>query len=101
MMSDCCDIKKSGELKKLAGILKIIADENRLRIICLLRGGEKCVCELWRSLRLPQNLVSHHLKVLKELDLIDSRKEGLKVIYSLKKENIEQYLNQIIYLLKK
>jgi len=88
-------------MKKLAGFLRIIAEENRLRIICMLRRGEKCVCELWQSLKLPQNLVSHHLKVLKKLDLIGSRKDGLKVIYSLKEDEIEQYLKKIIYLLKK
>jgi len=82
-------------MKKLAGFLRIIAEENRLRIICMLRRGEKCVCELWQSLKLPQNLVSHHLKVLKKLDLIGSRKDGLKVIYSLKEDEIEQYLKKL------
>jgi ArsR family transcriptional regulator len=101
MIHNCCDTKNSEEMKKLAGFLRIIAEENRLRIICMLRRGEKCVCELWQSLKLPQNLVSHHLKVLKKLDLIGSRKDGLKVIYSLKEDEIEQYLKKIIYLLKK
>lgn len=100
-MSDCRHKNRSEELKELAGFLDVIAEENRLKIICLLRGGEKCVCELWQNLKLPQNLVSHHLKVLKKLGLITSRKTGLKVIYSLNDENVGQYLDQIFNLLKK
>lgn len=59
--------------------LKVISEENRLKILCILRKQEKCVCEIWQFLDLPQNLISHHLKVLKDSGLIDSRKEGTKV----------------------
>jgi len=41
------------------------------------------VGEIWQYLELPQNLVSHHLKVLKDFGLVKSKKKGLKVIYSL------------------
>jgi len=54
-----------------------------------LKGGEQCVCDIWQVLGLPQNLTSHHLKILKGAGLIDSRKEGLKVIYSINKKGMD------------
>ena len=88
----CCkNSKSSNDLLKTAEFLKIIAEESRLKILCILRGGEKCVCDIWRYLELPQNLTSHHLKVLKDFDLISSKKDGLKVFYSLNKNIINKY----------
>ena len=89
----CCENKKSKEeIDKLVIFLKAISEENRLKILCILRKQELCVCEIWQILNLPQNLVSHHLKVLKDFSLIESRKEGTKVIYSLNLTNTKKYL---------
>lgn len=71
--------------------LKIIADKNRLQIICMLNKGERCVCEIWQNLDLPQNLISHHLKVLKDFKLLKSRKDRTKVIYSINKKTVNKY----------
>lgn len=75
--------------------LKIISEENRLKIVCILYYGEKCVCEIWQYLKLPQNLVSHHLKILKDFGLISSKKEGLKVFYKLNKKVVKKYIKLI------
>lgn len=92
MKPKCCKNEKSAdELLKTAEFLKIIAEENRLKILCILRDGEKCVCDIWQYLELPQNLTSHHLKILKDFDLISSKKDGLKVFYSLNKNIINKY----------
>lgn len=84
----------------LADFLRIISEENRLKIICFLqKNGEQCVCKIWQFLELPQNLISHHLKVLKDFDLLNSRKDGLNVYYSINKIEIEKYngiLNKIL-----
>lgn len=89
----CCKDKKSiAKLLKVVEFLKVISDENRLKILCLLRNGEKCVCEIWQYFELPQNLTSHHLKVLKNFKLVESRKEGLKVFYSINNKTINKYL---------
>lgn len=89
----CCQDKKSaGELWGVVEFLKIVAEESRLRILCFLQNGEKCVCEIWQYLELPQNLISHHLKVLKDFNLIAARKEGLKIFYSINKKVINNYL---------
>ncbi|MBU0667952.1 metalloregulator ArsR/SmtB family transcription factor [Patescibacteria group bacterium] len=99
MIPDCCKGDKAGKIDSLAAFLRIIADGNRIRILCQLKSGEKCVCEVWKNLKLPQNLVSHHLKVMRKLNLITSRKDGLKVIYSLNMEEIAKYINQMNNLL--
>jgi ArsR family transcriptional regulator, arsenate/arsenite/antimonite-responsive transcriptional repressor len=63
--------------------LQALSDENRLRIIEVLRSGEHCVCDLQSSLDMGQSLLSHHLKALREAGLVLSRKEGRWVHYSL------------------
>jgi ArsR family transcriptional regulator, lead/cadmium/zinc/bismuth-responsive transcriptional repressor len=87
-------------LDKSVEYLKILAEENRLKILCILGENETCVCEIWRMLGIPQNLASHHLKVLKDNKLIKSRKDGLKVFYSLNRLNIAQNNNSLNKLLK-
>ena len=92
MNFDCCKTKKSkNNLKQMAEFLKVIAEENRLKILCILCKQEMCVCEIWQYLDLPQNLVSHHLRVLKNSKLVESRKKGTKVIYSINQKNINKY----------
>lgn len=91
MIQDCKNKNNSQKIKVLADFLKIISDENRLRIICLLQKNEQCVCEIWKFLDLPQNLVSHHLKVLKDFGLLDSKKDGLRVCYSINRKEINKY----------
>jgi len=80
----CCKnnrlIKEAGQT---AALLKVIAEENRLRILCILKNGEHCVCEIIDHLGLSQSLVSHHLKSLKDAGLIEDSKRGLWVYYSL------------------
>jgi len=92
----CCQNKKSIlEVENLARTLKKISEPNRLKILCLLKDGEKCVCDIWQCLKLPQNLVSHHLKVLRDLNLISSKKVGLKVFYKLNQKVVKKYLKEL------
>lgn len=72
--------------------LKSIADDNRFKIITFLKNGEKCVCEIWQELDLPQNLISHHLKVLKENQVLSDRREGQKIFYKLNNKEISKQL---------
>jgi len=72
--------------------LKTISEENRFKILCILKEKEKCVCEICQALNLPQNLVSHHLKVLSNLKLVTFKKQGLKIFYKLNKKVVKNYL---------
>jgi len=87
-------------MSQVAKFLKVISEENRLKILCLLEENEGCVCEIWQNLKLPQNLVSHHLKALKDLNLISSKKIGLKVFYKLNQKVIKKYLEDFNKFLK-
>ena len=93
MKFSCFSQKGKKSINDLQKFLKIIGDENRLKILCLLKGGELCVCDIWQALKIPQNLASHHLKALKDLKLVSFKKEGLKVTYRLNKKEIQKYKN--------
>lgn len=59
-----------------AKIFKAFCDEKRLRILELLRGGEKCACVLLEPLELGQSGLSYHMKILVESGVVESRQEG-------------------------
>lgn len=101
MNFNCCKTKKSQvKLRKAVDFLKVISEENRLKILCVLRKQDKCVCQMWQFLDLPQNLISHHLKVLKCFGLIGSRKEGTKIFYFLNQKNIDKFTSLLLHFIK-
>jgi len=59
-----------------AKVFKALCDEKRLRILELLRGGEKCACVLLEQLDLGQSGLSYHMKILVESGIVESRQEG-------------------------
>src|SRR3954467_7701291 len=64
-------------------LFRAFSDRTRLRILNLLRGGELCVCDLVRVLKLPQPKISRHLAYLRKAKLVLARKEGLWMHYRL------------------
>ena len=83
---------------RLLGLLQALADEKRLRILDVLRGGERCVCELQSTLDMGQSLLSHHLRSLREAGLVRDRRDGRWVHYSLVPEalaELEGYLGAV------
>ncbi len=64
-----------------ADLYKAIAHPARLQILDLLRPGELCVCEIYPVLNMEQSNTSRHLSVLKKAGLVQSRKDGLRVLY--------------------
>jgi ArsR family transcriptional regulator len=81
----CCSpvSAESKQVSSLLRTLKLVSEENRLKLLCILRQGEHCVCELVEHVDLSQSLISHHLKDLKDADIVTYEKRGLKVFYSL------------------
>jgi len=101
MRKECCvDKKLSFKFADLARFLRIVGDDNRLRILCLLRDGEHCVCEIEKNLGIAQNLASSHLKVLREFGLIVSRQEGKRIYYSINPVIFKKYNLLLIKFLK-
>lgn len=66
-----------------AKMFKAFCDENRLRILELLRSGEKCACRLLEELHISQSTLSHHMKLLCDAGVVRGRKEGKWVHYSI------------------
>lgn len=78
------------ELQELSDVLNIIAQPNRMQLLCILgRKDEYCVCELLELTWLKQNLISHHLSILKNIWILKCRKEGKKVYYYINNENYD------------
>jgi ArsR family transcriptional regulator len=69
--------------EKQAKVFKAFCDEKRLRILELLRGGEKCACVLLEQLDLGQSGLSYHMKILTESGIVESRQEGKWTHYKL------------------
>ena len=69
--------------KKCADLLQALGEPSRLRIVDFLRSGSKNVTEISRLMREEIVNVSHHLSVLREAGLVQDRKDGRFVIYSL------------------
>jgi ArsR family transcriptional regulator len=68
-------------MKDIIRIFKTLSDPTRLRIIMLLLRRELCVCELMFILKQEQSRVSHHLRILKDADLVEDVREGKWIIY--------------------
>lgn len=70
-------------MNKQFELFNILGNAIRFEIVDYLSTGEKCVCNIFKRLNLSQNLVSHHLGILRKSGLIKDRKEGRWVYYSL------------------
>ncbi len=64
-------------------LFRALADRTRLRVLCLLRRGELCVCDLVAALGVPQPTASRHLAALKRVGLVRCRKDGTWCYYRL------------------
>ena len=105
-------------IKKMERVLQVCGDVTRLKIMLSLLNDrecscccgelrccgkcktlscmiERCVSEIVEETKCSQSLVSHQLKVLRDLDVVKSRKEGLRVYYSLKDGHIREVLNTL------
>ena len=75
---------------KYAALFKALSDENRLRIMDYLAEGECCACKILEQLHISQPTLSHHMKVLYEVDFVKARKEGKWMHYSLNVDKIQE-----------
>ncbi len=65
-------------------VLKAIAQPTRLKIIQLLQDGEHCVCEIFPAIGHEQSNTSRHLQTMLKSGILNQRKDGLKIYYSLR-----------------
>lgn len=78
------------EFTRIQRFLRVIATPARLKIIYFLREKERCVCEIQYALRLPQNLVSYHLGILRDAGLVSVRRVGVNMHYRLRRTALQR-----------
>ena len=82
-------------------VIKALSDVNRVMIINYLSSGEMCACKILEMFNITQPTLSHHMKILSECGLVNSRKDGKWTHYSLNKDKINQFQNFIFNLTNK
>lgn len=96
----CCSSKsiESKQIASLSSLIKLVGEESRLKILCILKQGHHCVSEIEKHIKQSQSLISHHLKDLKEAGIIHDDKQGLFVYYSLTNKGKE--ITNILFKIK-
>ncbi len=87
-------MKTDAAFRLLADTFKALGDPTRIRIAFALSREELCVCDLANLLGVSQSVVSHSLRVLREMQLVKFRKEGKIAYYTLDDEHIEHLLDE-------
>lgn len=72
-----------------ARVFKAFCDVNRLQILDILKGGERCACHLLDDLKIGQSTLSHHMKILCDAGVVEGRKEGKWVYYTIDPKGIQ------------
>ena len=80
------------ELIEMAELFKMFGDSTRIKILCVLFEGEKCVQELTEAAGASQSAVSHQLRLLKLARLVRSRRNGKQVCYTLADDHVKTIL---------
>ena len=91
---DTYDGKRMKE-QEIAKICKALGDENRVKIIKLLSNGELCACKLLEEFKISQSTLSHHMKILTDCNLVDFKKDGKWVHYSINTKAFSEFKKEI------
>ena len=82
------------ELYDLAELFKVFGDSTRISMLFVLFEAEVCVCDLAKVLNMTQSAISHQLRILKANKLVNSRREGKSVFYSLADGHVRTIIAQ-------
>lgn len=88
-----------GEIRRLSKVFEALAHPTRLKILKLLSIREMCVCEIMAILDATQPTTSHHLNILENIGLVDERREGKWVFYSVAETEMMKGIQQLIRLM--
>ena len=78
----------------LADLFKVFGDSTRVKILCALFRAEMCVCDIAVLLGMTKSSISHQLRVLKQSKLVNYRKDGKVVYYSLADGHVKTIFDQ-------
>jgi len=90
--------EKAIELK--AEVLKALAQPTRLKILEMIRNGERCICEIVPAINGEQSNISRHISVMQKSHLITTRKDGVKVMIKVRDPRIFEILDTVGLFLK-
>ena len=88
-------------LEMKAEVLKALAQPTRLKILELLRNGERCICEIVPAINGEQSNISRHISLMQKSHLVTTRKDGVKVMVRVRDPKIFEILDSIGTVLKK
>ena len=83
--------------KSVAATLQALAAPSRLLLLATLQEGPKTVGELVEAVQMEQPAVSHQLRLLRTMGLVDSERHGRNVVYSLFDDHVSELIDQAIY----
>ena len=83
-----------------SGYLKALAQPTRLKILYFLKEGEKCQCKIIPRMKEDQSNISRHLTHMKDLGILESRREGVSVYYKIKDKRIFSLLSLVDQMVK-
>lgn len=70
-------------MREIIKVFKALADPTRLRIVAILLRSEVCVCELMAILELEQSRISHQLRILRDADIVEDRRDRRWIVYAI------------------
>ena len=82
-------------------IFKALGHHIRMKIVRTLQGGPLCVCVLNENVEFSQSNLSQHLKILKDAGILKSEKDGLRIIYSIKDDEVKNLIEIAGKIIKK
>ena len=89
-----CDNERLAEYSKK---LKAVGHPIRLRLLCLIaREQDPCVSDLWQCLEQPQPVISQHLAILKQADIVSAEVQKTKRVYSITDPFIREMILKIV-----
>ncbi len=84
------EVSKLGiSYSKYALFMKALSDETRIKIFDMLSQGELCACRILEEFDITQPTLSYHMKILTESGLVDSRRDGVWMKYSINKDGLK------------
>jgi DNA-binding transcriptional ArsR family regulator len=94
------DMLNSDLIELESNYLKALAQSTRLKILYFLRGGEQCQCKIIPKMNEDQSNISRHLTHMKDMGILESRREGVSIFYKIKDKRIFNLLNLVDELVK-
>ncbi|MFP4423954.1 MAG: ArsR/SmtB family transcription factor [Candidatus Woesearchaeota archaeon] len=71
-------------------LLKVLGEETKYNIIKFLLSGEKCACKIPSKIRKTQSNTSMHLKILRDEEIVKTRRDGKRIMYSIKDTRVKK-----------